>query len=313
MKITLAIPIDIDDKAEFQNTAAAVEVAKAAERSGADAVNLTDHPAPIAEWRHSGGHDALDPFAGLAFVAAATTKVRLHTNLIVLPYRNPFLVAKSAATVDVLSNGRLIMGVGVGYMRGEYEALGVDFESRGAAVDEALTTMRAAWGEGPATVEGRRFRAADIYARPRPVQQPGPVIWSGGNSDRAIRRAAEQCDGWSPFFAEARLSKRAGTDEMTTLEELKAKIGKLREHLDRTGRTRPFDICIGPKGGLKDHSAFEVDRYVNEAGKLADLGVNWMGANAAHPNRKAWMENLQWLSEELFPKLHALKSASLIH
>jgi probable F420-dependent oxidoreductase len=311
MKITLAIPIDIDDKAEFQNTAAAVEIAQAAERAGADAVNLTDHPAPTHKWRQGGGHDALDPFAGLAFVAAATTKVRLHTNLIVLPYRNPFLTAKSAATVDVLSNGRLIMGIGVGYMRGEYQALGIDFETRGAAMDETLVTMKAAWGEEPATMQGARFLATGIYARPRPVQQPNPTIWSGGNSDRAIRRAAEHCDGWSPFFAEALLSKTARTEEMTTVEQLKDKIGKLRVQLERVGRTRPFDVCIGPKDGLKDRSAAEVDRYVNEAGRLAEIGVTWMGAGGPHSSRQAWLEHVQWMGEELFPKLHALKPAEL--
>ena len=200
-------------------------------------------------------------------------------------------------------------------MRGEYQALGIDFRNaRGAAMDEALTTMRAAWGEEPATVQGARFLANGIYPRPRPVQQPNPPIWAGGNSDRAIRRAAEHCDGWSPFFAEAALlSKTARTEEMTTVEQLKDKIGKLRAQLERVGRTRQsFDDLHRPQGQiLKGRTAAEVDRYVNEAGRLAEIGVTWMGAGAPHPNRKAWLEQVQWMGEELFPKLHALKPVAL--
>src|SRR5437868_6741202 len=103
MKISIRIPMDVDDRVEFQNAAAVRAMAKAIEAADIDACFLTDHPAPSAAWRRAGGHDALDPFAGLAFVAAVTERLKLHTNLVVLPYRNPFLTAKAAATLDVLS------------------------------------------------------------------------------------------------------------------------------------------------------------------------------------------------------------------
>src|SRR5687767_5499475 len=105
MKFTVRIPMDIDNQAEFQNVEAVRQMAEAIERAGVDACYITDHPAPTAQWLSTGGHDALDPFAGLMLVAAFTKTLKLHTNLIVLPYRNPFITAKSAATLDVLSGG----------------------------------------------------------------------------------------------------------------------------------------------------------------------------------------------------------------
>ena len=311
MKLSLHIPMDIDDRVEFQNGAAVRAMAQAIERAGADACSITDHPAPTARWRHAGGHDALDPFAALAFVAAATTSLRLHTNLVVLPYRNPFITAKAAATLDVLSDGRLTMGVGVGYLRGEYQALGADFEGRGAAMDEALETMQAAWGEGTVTREGRAFSARDILPRPLPVQKPHPPIWAGGNSDRAIRRSAELCDGWSPFFASGALSKTTRTDDIATLDDLKLKIDLLRGHLDRVGRTRPFDLCIAPQQGLRSCTASEADRYLNDVGRLAEQGATWLGCALPHPSREAFLDNVQWLGEEIAPKVHALPATAL--
>src|SRR5262245_31982063 len=198
MQISFRIPMDVDDRAEFQNADAVVAMARGLEDGGVDACHLTDHPAPTAKWREAGGHDALDPFAALAFVAAAARKLKLHTNIVVLPYRNPFLAAKSAATLDVLSEGRLILGVGGGYMRGEFAALGADTDTRGAKLDRALETMKAVWRGETVGRETPTFNAVGNMPRPLPVQNPHPPIWIGGNGDRAMRRAVEHGDGWSP-------------------------------------------------------------------------------------------------------------------
>src|SRR5579862_634730 len=159
---------------EFETAAAMKSMVQSAERAGFDACNLTDHPTPTAKWRAAGGHDSYDPFAGLAFAAAVTSRIRLHTHIVVLPYRNPFITAKAAATVDVVSEGRLILGVASGYQRGEYEALGVDFASRGAIMDEALRVMKMAWSDEPVNYQGKGFVAADNLPRPLPVQKPHP-------------------------------------------------------------------------------------------------------------------------------------------
>ena len=306
MKISMRIPMDVDDQVEFQNPAAITQMAQAMEKAGVDACYITEHPIPTTEWRRPNGHDALDPFAALAFVAAVTTKLRLHTNLVVLPYKNPFITAKSVASVDVLSAGRLILGVGVGYLKGEYDALGVDFASRGFLMDQALKAMKVAWAEEDVVFEGRGFKAVGNIARPRPIQQPHPPIWGGGNSDRAVRRAAELCDGWSPFFAAKAMSERAGTDEMTTLEDLKAKLDKLRGFLDGAGRTRPFDVNISPPKGMQALTTSEANRYAEDVAKLAEMGVNWTSCGVPQPSRQAFLDNIQWVGEEVLPKLHAI-------
>jgi probable F420-dependent oxidoreductase len=306
MKFTIRNPMDIDDRREFQNAEAVRSVAQAIERAGLDACYITDHPAPTAKWLGAGGHDALDPFTGLSFVAACTTRLKLHTNLVVLPYRNPFLTAKAAATLDVLSEGRLIMGVGVGYLRGEYEALGADFDGRGAATDEAIAVMKRAWSGEEVDVEGRGFSARGILPRPHPVQRPGPRIWAGGNSERAMRRAATLCDGWSPFFVSGPMSKGVRTDELASVAELKAKIERVRAYREEAGRTGPFDINVGPRGGMPTRAPGDVDRWLNELGELAELGVTWSGADVPHPTREAFFENLQWFAEDVLPRARAI-------
>ena len=114
------------------------ELAVAAERAGFEGFALTEHPAPNAKWLAAGGHQTLDPFVALGGAATVTSKIQLLTYLAVLPYRNPLLLAKAAMTVDRLSNGRFILGVGTGYLKAEYAALGVDFDERLALFDEAL-------------------------------------------------------------------------------------------------------------------------------------------------------------------------------
>jgi len=124
-------------------------VAAAAEAAGFSGFGFTDHPAPSQRWLESGGHDALDPFVAMGFAAAHTSTIRLIPNVVVLPYRNPFVVAKSGATLDLLSGGRFTLAVGVGYLKREFIALGVDFEERNVLVDEALEYLPRAWSGEP--------------------------------------------------------------------------------------------------------------------------------------------------------------------
>jgi len=123
---------------ELVNGAGIATVAAAAEAAGFHGFGFTDHPAPSQRWLEAGGHDAVDPFVAMAFAAARTTTLRLIPNIVVLPYRNPFVVAKSGATLDFLSDGRFTLAVGVGYLKREFDALGVDFDERAALFEEAL-------------------------------------------------------------------------------------------------------------------------------------------------------------------------------
>src|SRR3954447_22463410 len=173
MQVSLGLPTHrVDTGAELVSGDAIATIARAAEDAGFAAVFVTDHPAPPAAWLHRGGHHALDPLVALSFAAAATTGLRLQTNLFVPAYRHPLLSAKAVATLDVLSGGRVVLGVGAGYLEGEFAALGADSERRNDVLDDALVTMKTAWTG--ASVAG-------IVSRPAPVQQPHPPIWVGGN------------------------------------------------------------------------------------------------------------------------------------
>src|ERR1700756_2620203 len=152
-------------------------LAAAAEAAGFHGFGFTDHPAPTQRWLEAGGADALDPFVAMGFAAARTATLRLIPNIVVLPYRNPFLVAKAGATLDLLSGGRFTLAVRAGYLKAEFAALGVDFDARNDLLDEALDVIRAIWTTNDVTFEGRHFTARGITAHPRPASLPHPPIW----------------------------------------------------------------------------------------------------------------------------------------
>ena len=200
MKFSVQLPTDrVEKLEEFAQADAIAEMALAIETAGFDACYVTEHPFPADDWLEANGHHALDPFVSLSAAAMVTRHLRLHTNLIVLPYRNPFLTAKSIASLDALSGGRVIMGIGAGYLEGEYAALGADFANRNDITDDAIKAMQAAWGGKSVRRGGELYEATGNTALPRPIQRPHPPLWVGGNSRIAIRRAARSAQGWSPF------------------------------------------------------------------------------------------------------------------
>ena len=302
MKFTMAIPLGDITPGEFQTPEGVQAMSAALEAAGLDACYVTDHPAPDAEWLRQGmGHDALDPFAAFAFVAAATKRLRMHTNIVVMAYRNPFLTAKSAATLQVLSGGRLILGVGAGYQKAEFEALGVDFHKRGKIFDEALEVIRMAWAGGPVVFKGMHFEAKGN--EPRPVPDPAPPIWIGGGSDKAVERAARWGDGWCPFFAAPTMSALNRDTGIHTVEQLGEKIAVLQDMRAKAGKAGPFDIAIGPKARLRYQEAGGADAYLEAVRELAEVGVTWAMAEPPHPSRQAYIENVQWFGEEVIAKL----------
>lgn len=252
-------------------------VAAAAEAAGFHGFGFTDHPAPTQRWLEAGGHDALDPFVAMGFAAARTTTLRLIPNIVVLPYRNPFVVAKSGATLDLISDGRFILGVGVGYLKREFAALGVDFDERGKLFDEALEVIRGIWTTDDFSYEGSHFTAKGITAHPRPVSRPHPPIWIGGNTAAARRRVTVHGDGWCPFPAPAVLAQTARTAEMSS-DILGEGIDDLRRRLEMEGRD-PSTIDISftnAEGGSPGDNAFNADAYLSGVEKLAALGVTWL-------------------------------------
>src|SRR5262249_55623021 len=146
--------------------------------------------------KHPSVGDALETFSILGVVAGATERLRLVTSMLVLPYRNPVLTAKMVASLDVLSGGRVTLGVGAGWLAEECEALNSPpFEARGAVTDEWITIFKQLWSQSPASFEGRFHRYSDIRCEPFPIQSPHPPIWVGGHSRAALRRAARHGGG----------------------------------------------------------------------------------------------------------------------
>ncbi|MET0578244.1 MAG: LLM class F420-dependent oxidoreductase, partial [Ilumatobacteraceae bacterium] len=251
---------------------ALMTLAERAEAAGFGAVALTEHPAPDAGWLATGGHHAYDPFVGLAFAAARTTTVRLLTYLTVLPYRNPLLLAKTVASLDVLSGGRLTLGVGTGYLEPEFRALGVDFATRNARFDETLDVCDAAWRGEPVSVDGSDFQADANVSLPRPLQNPRPPIWIGGNSSLSRRRVVERAEGWMPLNNRREFVARRRTMALETLEDLAGMLDGMRKHAASIGRPTDFDVMYpvsAPEEG-------ELDEHRELLAGLADLGVSWV-------------------------------------
>ena len=303
MRFAVQLPTDrVAEGAEFVGPDAIAELARAAEAAGFDAVSVTDHPFPPARWVAAGGHHALDPFVALSFAAAATTRVRLLTQVIVLPYRNPFLVAKAASTLDVLSGGRLILGVAAGYLEPEFSALGADFANRNDVADEAIDAIRAAWTGEPVDLAGRGFRASGNAQLPRPTQPSGPPIWVGGNSRRAIRRAVERAEGWHPFPAPAKLATHARTAALESLDDLRAGIAFARERAAKIGRTAPLDVCLVPFGfTMGAQMPTDFVRFREQVEEYAAAGVTWLAMNVPASSRTEWCDRVTALGEARAP------------
>ncbi len=319
MRISLGLPTQrVDQLEEFVTGEAVAEMSRAAESAGFDAVFVTEHPFPEKSWMDTGGHHALDPFVALSFAAAATTRIRLQTHLCVLPYRNPFLTAKSVASLDVLSGGRVILGAGAGYLEAEFAALGVDFDERNELTDEAIVAMKAAWSGEPLSLVGRQFDANHNFALPRPLQDPHPPIWIGGNSKRAIRRAVELADGWAPMPNPAQTAARRHSAALETLDDLKARIDYAAGHATAVGRRTPLTIASS-LGGLAmatpstNSGATDVDDLLVEtAEQLAGVGVTYLYGGVIRPvdSRAEFLDEVVRMGETLVPRLATIATAA---
>ena len=275
------------------------QFATAAEAAGFDGIGFTDHPAPTTRWLSSGGHDALDPFAALAFVAAVTERLRLIPNICVLPYRNPFVVAKLVATIDMLSNGRFTLAAGTGYLRGEFRALGVDPDERNELFDEALQVLRAVWENDDMTFEGRHFTAHGQSVNPKPATRL--PIWIGGNSGRARQRVADWADGWNPFPAPAALARTSRTPVLETVDDLARMLDDLWRRVDEAGRDRSaIDIAFTcGAGGSPANESFDPDAHRAGLEELATLGVTWVSADAPGDSLDRALESLARYGEQV--------------
>ena len=272
MRFILQYPEASGSGLDLLDAGAINQMAAAAERAGWDGIALTEHPAPSASWLESGGHQSLDPFVALASAAGVTSSLALVTNLSVIPYRNPLLLAKSAATLNRMSEGRFYMGAGAGYLKSEYFALGVDFGERNALFEEALQVMQLHWSGEAFDFEGRHFSARNIRALPAPRDNRVP-IWMGGNSDTALKRAARYADGWMPMGAPASVAKTARTPPVTTPEQLRERLVALERFAGE--RYEQLELILSYSGPSLAHFERDAEQIRHRLGEMEEMGVDW--------------------------------------
>ena len=193
-----------------------------------------------------------DPMLALAFVAGVTSRIRLATGVLVLPMRNPFAVAKAGASLDVVSGGRFIFGVGIGWLREEFEAIGMDFEGRARRTREFIALIKELWTAPVPNYHGPTVKAENIRFAPKPLQQPHPPIVLGGDTEPSLRRAAQLGDGWYGI--------------MSSLEQTVRTIARLRSHERAAQRLRPLEITVNPR--------FPEPLGPEQVRKMAALGVD---------------------------------------
>ena len=219
-----------------------------------------------------GGHQTLDPFVALGAVAAVTERVKLLTYLAVVPYRNPLMLAKAAASVDLLSNGRFILGLGTGYLKSEFFALGVSFDERNTLFDEALDVMPMHWSGEPFSYEGTHFSARDVVARPSPAR-PIP-IWIGGNAKITRRRVAERAQGWMPMSGPPEMATTTRTAHLGSLDDIAAAITELKGMAgDRAGE---IDVMVLYTDDSILRRGEDVERHRDALGRIAEAGATWV-------------------------------------
>jgi probable F420-dependent oxidoreductase len=262
-------------------------LAQAADRLGYHVVWTAEHlifpPTITTPYPYGGSfpYDVRDPIldvaSTLAWVAAATTHVRLGSAVIVLPYHQPIPLAKALATVDVLSGGRLVVGVASGWLAEEFALLGVPFGERGARCEEYLTVLRALWTEDRVTFHGRFVQLEDAAFFPKPVQRPHPPLWIGGRSAMALRRVGRLADGW---LAAPQPSVAALAED----------IALMRRAAEAAGRD-PASIGVASSGG-----AGSLDALVERLPQLERIGVTTVTVPALYWS-KTFTEALEMMEE----------------
>jgi probable F420-dependent oxidoreductase len=281
--------------------AGVLEIARSAEAAGLDSIWVADHivlPARTGS-RYPYSRDGttafkpedgfLDALTTLAVIAGATERIRLGTSVLVLPMRQPLPVAKAVATLDVLSQGRLVLALGTGWLREEFDALGVPFATRGERLAEMVAALRRLWADGRATVEGEHVRFGEVVCEPRPVQPGGPPLWIGGTSEAALRRAAEYGDGWHAVGSRPEL-----------LAEGRRRLAELARGAGRD----PAALNFSTSAGLPGDRGLALERLAAlQAAGLDDVVLNLPGATV-----REMRAQIDRLAADLLPALPARKT-----
>jgi probable F420-dependent oxidoreductase len=260
-----------------------LRAARAAEAAGFAWVSCSDHVAVPASRAAVMGATWYDAGSTLAFVAGATARIRLLSHVLVLPYRHPLVVAKQYGTLDHLSGGRVILGVGSGHVKGEFAALGADYARRGRATDESIQAIVAAWTAEAARFDGEIIAFRDVTVSPRVAQRPRPPIFVGGNSRPALRRAARHADGWVPW--------QLTTDECTAAVAFAAKVRR------DAVRSEPFEV-VAP---LAMPAGVSADELIASAGRWQTAGATAFHVGVIAREIDELVERLAWFGRHVIP------------
>jgi len=253
-----------------------VAAAEAAEALGYSTVWVIDHvvfPAKLEGYAFNPLDPMLEPMTVMAALAMKTTRVKLGTAVLVLPYRHPLYTAKVLSTIDVLSGGRVVVGVGAGWLEGEFNAFGVPITERGSRTNETIDALKALWTQDTPSYSGKHFRFDNIKALPQPVQKPRPPILVGGMTKGALQRTARRGDGWIAMGKSP--------------DDIKAPFDTLRELTIKAGR-KPEDLQIN----MLPLAAPSLDQVVGDLPRYQDLGIQHV-----YLSLRAWTADFSQLME----------------
>ena len=289
-------------------------LAREGERLGLHSAMIADHivfpvesqsPYPYTvDRKHPSAGDALETFSILGVVAGATERLRLVTSVLVLPYRNPVLTAKMVASLDVLSGGRLTLGVGTGWLKEEFEALASpDFSERGAVTDEWISIFKQLWTQSPASFDGRFYRYADIRCEPFPAQKPHPPIWIGGHSRAALRRTARHGDGWHPVgaIAASPLPPQEMRTHLETLMRLTEAEGRDFAALTISYKAPLYDTGIPSPDGSRRPFSGDPHEIAGDIRTFEAIGVHELIFDFRGQSVAESIERLQRFTAEVIP------------
>lgn len=293
-----------------------VRFAQQAEALGFYCITVADHvivprnisvPYPYTvDGKYPGTGYHLETLTTMGFLAGATKQIRFATSVMIAPYRNPIVTAKMLASLDVLSNGRMIVGLGVGWMKEEFENLNAPpYEERGKVTDEYIRAFRELWLSDNPSFNGKHCHFSNIIFLPKPVQKPGIPIWIGGHSKQAIRRAGQLGDGWHPIGGVPTIPLEP--------EDVAADMSMLREYAEKAGRD-PKKIRVALKGSLFDRekqiTPGKRRRFIGTAEEVASdirayraVGVDTMIFDVRRPSVAETLERMEWMAKEVFTRL----------
>lgn len=269
-----------------------IDLAITAEELGFDSIWVSDHV--VIPNSHDGFGDVFfDPIVTLSYISSVTKKIKLGTSVLILPYRNPLVLAKMISSLDQLSQGRIILGIGAGWLKKEFDALGIPYDKRGEMANEFLDILKTLWTQENPSFNGKYFNFSDIKFLPKPLQQPHPPIWVGGGSDKAIERAIQDGDGWHPVGL--------------TPDELDKKLKSIKDRCVKENFTislrRNLEINNEKRISQDDTLRGSIDKIIYGIKEYQKLGVSHLILHFLSGTTEGVLKTMRKFSKDIRPQI----------